>query len=277
MTKTPRIGVAGCGSMGLPMARNLIASGFDVAGYDIRPKEEFGDFSPYLCDSASDLAEACPVIFSVVRDWPQTLDVCFGDNGLVTGDTLPETLVISSTLSPGLIHELRSRIPDVIDLVDAPMSGAPFRAEDGTLTFMVGGDRPVVDRLMPAFSCMGSEITHLGTLGSGMTCKVLNNMLAATSVIAVREVMQAAEKLDFPIETLLRIARSSSGSTWFGDNKEKISWADEGYSIANTIGILEKDVQSLLDATEKFPELRINGFGEFIIGELRNLTPNVED
>lgn len=263
--------------MGLPMAQNMIAKGFSVRGYDIRPKEEFLDFQPNLCASASDLAAECPIIFSVVRDWSQTLDVCFGENGLFTGSIAPETLVISSTISPGLIDELRRRVPETTHLLDAPMSGAPYRAEDGSLTFMVGGDRPDVDRLMPAFSAMGTEITHIGPLGSGMTCKVLNNMLAATSVIAVREVMQAAEKLNFSTETLLRIARSSSGSTWFGDNKEKISWADEGYSIANTIGILEKDVQSLLDATEKFPELRINGFAEFIVGELRNLTPIGQD
>jgi 3-hydroxyisobutyrate dehydrogenase-like beta-hydroxyacid dehydrogenase len=277
LTKAPSIGIAGCGAMGLPMAQNLLSGGFEVWGYDIRPKEEFEGFSSRMRASAADLATDCPTVISVVRDWSQTIELCFEEQGLFTGNVVPKTLVVSSTLSPGLIHELRTRIPDTTHLVDAPMSGAPYRAIDGTLTFMVGGERPEVDKLMPAFSTMGSEITHLGALGSGMTCKVLNNMLAATSVIAVREIMEAAEKLDFPTETLLRIARTSSGSTWFGDNIEKISWADEGYSIANTIGILEKDVHALLDATEKFPELRINGFADFIVGELRNLTPVAED
>lgn len=277
MTEPASIGVAGCGAMGLPMARSLQRAGFTVRGYDIRPASEFGSFAPHLCGSASELASLCPVVLSVVRDWPQTLEVCFGANGLFTGDTVPEILVVSSTLSPDRIHELRERIPETTRLVDAAMSGTVYRAEDASLTFMIGGERPDIDRLMPIFSSMGTEINHIGPLGVGMTCKVLNNMLTATSVIAVREVMAAAEKLDFPTDALLRIARSSSGSTWFGDNMEKISWAHEGYSIANTIGILEKDVKALIDATEKFPELRINGFADYIVRELRNLTPVSQD
>ncbi|WP_373089172.1 NAD-binding protein, partial [Sneathiella sp.] len=145
--------------------------------------------------------------------------------------------------------------------------------EEATLTFMVGGAAGTVDDLMPAFRAMGSIVTHLGDVGAGTTCKVLNNMLAATSVIAVREVLKAAKALNFPEEKLLEVARTSSGSTWFGDNLKKISWANEGYSIINTIGILEKDVNALLDSMGDFPELRINEFAHVIIGELRNLTP----
>lgn len=275
--KITTIGVAGCGAMGLPMARNLLAAGFDVSGYDIRPKSDFGEFTNHMLESADALAARCPVVFSVVRDWQQTLDLCFGGRGLFTGETHPEILVISSTLSPKMIRLLRERVPEGTSLIDAPMSGAPFGAEEGTLTFMIGGDAGTVNKLMPAFKAMGSGINPLGDLGAGMTCKVLNNMLAATSVIVVREILKAAKALDFPPEKLLEVAKTSSGATWFGNNLKKISWANEGYSIVNTIGILEKDVNSLLDATGDFPELRINELAHVVIRELRNLTPVTED
>ncbi|MEX1036662.1 MAG: NAD(P)-dependent oxidoreductase [Sneathiella sp.] len=273
----PAIGVAGCGTMGLPMARQLLDGGFEVLGYDVRPRKEFGAFGEHMQESAAALAARCPIIISVVRDWQQTEDLCLGEDGLFTGDTHPEILVICSTLSPKQVHRLRDMLPVATALIDAPMSGAPYGAEDGTLTFMIGGEATTVQSLMPAFRVMGNEINHLGALGAGMTCKVLNNLLAATSVIAVREVVKAAKALDFPPDKLLEVASASSGATWFGNNMRKISWAKEGYSIVNTIGILEKDVRSLLDATGDFPELRINELGHAIIGELRNLTPMTDD
>lgn len=273
MTQKIKIGVAGCGAMGLPMARNLIENGFDVCGYDVRPKSEFGDFAKHMCDSGLALCHFAPIVISVVRDWSETTTLCFGENGLFSGNSFPEILVISSTLSPGMIRDLASRVPEETTIIDAPMSGTVYRATEGALTFMLGGDKSAVERLMPVFSAMGSQVNHLGPSGMGMTCKVLNNMLAATSVVAVREVLEAAEKLDFPAETLLRVAQTSSGSTWFGDNLDKIHWAGEGYSLTNTIGILEKDVNSLLDATSLHPELRINEFAKTIISELRNLRP----
>ncbi|MDF2368794.1 NAD(P)-dependent oxidoreductase [Sneathiella sp.] len=271
MVRQPVIGVAGCGEMGLPMARNLQQSGFEVYGYDVRPAGEFGDFSTRMLENAEALAARCPVIISVVRDWAQTEELCFGPDGLFSGEGHPETLIISSTLSPKMISNLRNIIPAGTQLIDAPMSGAPFRAEDGTLTFMLGGEPDVISVAMPAFQAMGSEINHLGPLGQGMMCKVLNNMLAASSVVAVREILNAADALGFPRDRLLEVASSSSGGTWFGDNLDKISWAKEGYSLINTIGILEKDVNALIDTTADFPELRINEFARSVIAELRNL------
>ena len=266
------VGVAGCGAMGLPMAKCLMKAGFDVFAYDVRPKDEFDDFVMHLVSDAATLAAKCPTVISVVRDFAQTEELCFGANGLFMGETPPETLIVSSTLSPKMVSILRDKLPAFTSLVDAPMSGAPYRAVQGTLTFMLGGDQAAIDVLMPIFKAMGNEVNHLGPLGQGMMCKVLNNMLASASVVAVREVLEAADTLGFPRKTLLDVAKSSSGGTWFGDNMDKISWAKEGYSVINTIGILEKDVNALLDATADFPELRINEFAKSIIGELRNLS-----
>ncbi|MFT5114077.1 MAG: 3-hydroxyisobutyrate dehydrogenase-like beta-hydroxyacid dehydrogenase [Parasphingorhabdus sp.] len=268
------VGIAGCGAMGLPMANNLAKSGFDVCGYDIRPHSEFPSLHQTLCNDAQQLLTHCSIVLSVVRDAKQTDELCFGHNGLFSGSQAPKTLVICSTLSTKYIQHLRQRIPDSTHLVDAPMSGAPYRAENGSLTFMLGGEETIIADLMPLFNAMGDEIHYLGPLGSGMTCKVLNNMLAATSTVAVRQVMQASEALGFPVEKLLEVARSSSGATWFGDNFDAISWSREGYDPHNTIGILEKDVRSLQDTIVDQDELTLNHFSEEIIKSLKKLTPN---
>ncbi len=266
-----KIGIVGCGEMGLPMATRLKKASFDVRGHDIKPIHSFGNFRANMISSKHEFGSTTDVLFSVVRNWQETEKVCFGTNGIFATSPPPVIFIVCSTRSPKYIHILREKLPADTVLVDAPMSGATYRAKDGTLTFMVGGDKAVVNYLRPLFEEMGKDINHLGELGRGMTCKVLNNMLAATSVVAVRQVLEAADYLDFPRDQLLDIAKTSSGSTWFGDNIANIDWADESYDATNTIGILEKDVQSLVETTEGKPDLNVNKFAKNIISALHKL------
>jgi 3-hydroxyisobutyrate dehydrogenase len=267
------IGVAGCGAMGLPMAQCLLAAGYDVWGYDIRPTPEFGSFSSRMITDPAVFAARCPTVISVVRDARQTDDLLFADQALFMRDERPRRLIVSSTLSPRFVMALPNRLPDGTALIDAPMSGAPIAAEQGTLTFMVGGPDALVDHCLPLFRAMGDAIYRLGPFGSGMVCKVLNNYAAASSVVAVRRIYDAAAQLDVDRNTLRRVMADSSGSTWFGDNFERISWAREGYDPANTIGIVEKDVRAMLDAVAPDGGEHAYPFDDAILAGLRALKP----
>ena len=81
-----------------------------------------------------------------------------------------------------------------------------------------------------------------------MTAKVLNNYVASASVVAVRRAYARARELGVDLEALRSVMKASSGATWFGDNFREIDWSREGYEANNTIGILEKDIRSGLDA-----------------------------
>jgi 3-hydroxyisobutyrate dehydrogenase len=181
--------------------------------------------------------------------------------------------MISSTLSPkfvrGLVEEVAGIAPKV-RFVDAPMSGAPFSAQAGTLTFMVGGASEDVNPLKPLLFAMGIDIHHLGAIGSGMSAKVLNNLVAASSVAATRRALLAADALGLPREKLLAVMQTSSGQNWFASNLSRISWAHESYSPDNTMGTLEKDVESMIDAIEgqNMPE---NYLEEAVVKALRSL------
>lgn len=243
------IGVVGCGAMGQPMAEALLRAGFETIGHDVRPAEEFGDFARHMVPSAGEIGTQAGTVISVVRDSGQTLDVIYG-----LGLRQPpgqghgvRTFIVSSTLSPRFVTGLRDLVHPGIALVDAPMSGAPFRARQGTLTFMLGGAEGDVSGLMPMFRAMGEAVHHLGPYGAGMAAKVLNNFVAATSVAAVRTVLSQAQALGLPPSRLLAVMRSSSGGTWYGDNLEHIDWSAETWDPANTIGILEKDVRAYMD------------------------------
>jgi 3-hydroxyisobutyrate dehydrogenase-like beta-hydroxyacid dehydrogenase len=253
-TTRPVIGVAGCGAMGLPMARAMLAKGFNVSGFDIRPVNDFGNFSKSMIESPTDFATRCEVVFCVVRDKQQVFDLCFEQQAVFSADEKPHTLVLSSTTSPAFVHALRQRLPDDVALIDAPMSGAPQAAIAATLTFMIGGDQQAITPLMPAFEAMGSKIHHLGPLGTGMTTKVLNNFVAATTVVAVRNVLHHASNLGLDKQTLLKVMNQSSGQTWFGSSFNQTTWSRETYDQSNTIGILEKDVRAFIEALPAGPE-----------------------
>jgi len=257
--------------MGLPMARQLRESGYDVWGFDIRPVNDFDGFQDRMIEDPAEFAGRVDTVVSIVRDWKQTQDLCFDVQGLFGCADHPTALVVSSTLSPRVLTLLKDRLPDDVKVVDAPMSGAPYRAATGTLTFMVGGNETVVNLLMPVFRVMGQDIHHLGSVGAGLACKVVNNFVASAGVVAVRKALEAAEALGIERETILDVMSSSSGGTWFGNNFNAIDWSAEGYDPLNTMGILEKDMMSFLDAMDGLSDNDGGVFEQAIIDHLRNM------
>ena len=254
------ITVAGCGSMGLPMARVLHRAGFNISGFDIRPVSDYPDFADKMLGDSDDISKS-KILISVVRDAHETLDLCFDDQAVYLKDGYPEILVLCSTLSPRFVDVLVSRLPSDVALIDAPMSGAPIAAEQGRLSFMLGGHPKLLDSLTVVFDALGERTFRCGGLGAGMTYKLLNNYVAAGSVIAVRRAYEMARILNVDLPHLREVMSASSGATWFGNRFDEIAWAREGYESGNTIGILEKDVLSALDAIKdhtKWEEAQID-------------------
>jgi 3-hydroxyisobutyrate dehydrogenase-like beta-hydroxyacid dehydrogenase len=271
------IGLAGLGDMGYPMARRLMEAGYDVIGHDVRPAEDFPLLGKRFVADAGDFAERADIVFSVVRDAAQTDDLLFGRQGIATRKGGPDLLVVCSTLSPRYVLALKDRLPGRIELVDAPMSGGPYSAEEGILTFMLGGDGDTVFALDPLFRVMGQTIHHLGATGSGMTCKVLNNFVCAASVVAVRRAGLLAPELGLDPAKLREVMSSSSGASWFGNNFDRIKFAREGYDPANTMGIIRKDVGAFLDAVSGGDESLLQDFELAVARGIETLPPEPED
>src|SRR5258708_2716996 len=273
MSKSPVVGVAGCGSMGVPMGQGVQHAGYEVWGLDVRPASEFGSFQSRMLEDPEEFASRVQVVISVVRDVAQSLELCFDRQALFTRAQYPKTLIVSSTLSPRFLPELRSRLPGDVTLIDAPMSGAPHAARLRQLSFMLGGPDDALDRLMPLFQAMGQHVFRLGPLGAGMTAKVLNNYVASASVVAVRHAYARALELGADLEALRSVMQASSGATWFGDNFHEIDWAGEGFEANNTIGILEKDIRSGLDAMSGAERAGPDAFDAALLAAIRAMKP----
>jgi len=243
------IGIAGCGTMGLPMLEVLLKNKVKAIGYDVRPQEDFLSLKENFVSSKRVFFENTDVIFSLVRDINQTLELCEGTDGLFNLNST-KTLIICSTLSPAFLNDFIKKAPENIEVIEAPMSGAPIRAKEASLTFMVGSTKNQFETISPILNILGRTIHHIGKFGSGMSVKVLNNFVASCSVVAVRHVLSEAKNLNISTDQLLEILNCSSGKTWFSENLYSIDWSKESYNKENTIGILEKDVNSYLDGLQ---------------------------
>ncbi|OUS08338.1 3-hydroxyisobutyrate dehydrogenase [Rhodobacterales bacterium 52_120_T64] len=252
-----KLGVAGCGRMGLPMARAISEAGFNTQGFDTRPLAEFGDFQVSMAGSVTEFTTELTTLFTVVRDQRQTDDVLFNDQGLIAKADKLTHIVISSTLSPKYVRELRGRIPQQIKLIDAPMSGAAIAAEEKRLSFMLGGHAEDIAHIQPYLNAIGKHFHVMGAFGAGMAAKVLNNLLAASSTVATRLVLDWADELGVEEARLLDLMHTSSGQTWFGSNFNDIEFARDGFDPENTIGILKKDVEAAMDGAPDNADLKL--------------------
>ncbi len=265
MQEFGRIVVAGCGRMGLPMARALRAAGFNAGGHDVRPSPAFDDFAGHMVDAAA--MQQADILITVVRDAAETDALLFGAQAALSGRV--RTLIVSSTLSPRFVTALRGSVPNHIHLIDAPMSGAQIAAEERRLSFMLGGDAALLDRMQPLFAAMGTKFHRMGAFGAGMAAKVLNNYVAATNVATTRRVLDWATGLGLDRAKLLALMHDSSGQNWFASQFEQIEFARDGFAPDNTIAILPKDVAAALDGAGA-PD---DPVGQAVMAYLKTLTP----
>ena len=244
-----KIGLAGCGNMGLPMLNSMVVKNIDVKGYDIERKKFLSALGSNFEGCKKSFLADRNIIISVVRDEEDTLELCQGDDGLFEQKS-KKILIISSTLSPRFLVDLKRKAPKNITMIDAPMSGATIAAKEAKLTFMVGCEKKLFVYITPLLGLMGKQINHIGNYGAGMMVKVLNNFIAASSVVSVRHVLHQAQKFELDLEVLFKTIDTSSGQTWFGTNRENIEWFKESFESNNTMGILRKDVLAYIDAFE---------------------------
>ena len=268
-----KIGLAGCGNMGLPMLNSLVKKNIDAQGYDIENKKSLSALGGNFEGCKKRFLADRKILISVVRDAEDTLELCQGKDGLFEQQS-SKILIISSTLSPRFLIDLKSKAPKNIIVIDAPMSGATIAAKEAKLTFMVGCEKKLFVYIAPLLGLMGNQINRIGNYGAGMMVKVLNNFIAASSVVSVRHVLHQAQKFELDIEALFKTIDTSSGQTWFGTNRRNIEWFKEPFENNNTMGILTKDVLAYVDAFENEIDKDnfVNGgLSKSILKALRNM------
>jgi 4-hydroxybutyrate dehydrogenase / sulfolactaldehyde 3-reductase len=207
-----RVLFVGLGTMGLPMATNLVRAGFNVSGFDAnrRTVDAFVSAGGHGSDDVRLAAAGCSVLVTMLPDDRIVTDVLGGANGLI-GCLRPGALVIEmSTTGPGtkqtLLGEAAAR---GVGFIECPVGKTVEHAVAGTLSLMAGGDARLIDRARPILGVMGSEVHVCGEVGAASAMKLINNALVACINAASIEALVAGSKAGLSVETMMSVLKTT--------------------------------------------------------------------
>jgi 2-hydroxy-3-oxopropionate reductase len=192
-----RIGFIGLGIMGKPMARNLLAAGFELTVHSRSPEpvDELVAAGATRGSDPAAVASASDVTITMLPDTPDVEMVLAGSRGVIEGAT-PGSLVIDmSSIDPGATRTMAAAFhARGIAMLDAPVSGGERGAIDATLSIMVGGADDAFRRAAPIFDALGKSIVLVGPSGAGQVAKACNQLVVAATIEAVAEALLLAER-----------------------------------------------------------------------------------
>jgi 3-hydroxyisobutyrate dehydrogenase len=207
----------GLGNMGLPMAKNLLAAGHAVTGFDLNA-EALAELTGAGGTSAETAAVAVADADAVVTALPAARHVkgIYCGQGGILDTAKPGTVFIDcSTIDTASAREVIAEAEERgQQMVDSPMSGGIGGATAGTLTFMVGGSEAGFAAARPFLDAMGKNIFHAGGPGAGSAAKICNNMMLAIQMISVAEGFSLAEKLGLEAQKLYDISSTATARCW---------------------------------------------------------------
>jgi 3-hydroxyisobutyrate dehydrogenase-like beta-hydroxyacid dehydrogenase len=212
-----RVAFCGLGIMGGPMAANLARAGFELSVYT-RTREKAERFaSEHGARAAAtprEAAEGAATVITMVPDAPEVEEVLLGEQGAAHGLEEDALAIDMSTIAPTAARAIGERLAeDRIAFLEAPVSGSRPKAEDGTLTIMVGGEAGDFERARRLFDAMGERIVHVGPQGHAQLAKLLTNTMGAVHAVALAESVLAAEKVGLDPGAFLEVAAGSAGNS----------------------------------------------------------------
>lgn len=224
-----KIAFLGAGNMGGAMIRNLLKRGHDVRVFN-RTKEKtiaLGDAGATLCDTPREAAAGAAIIMSMLIDDDASRACWVGSEGALEGGFEANVLAIEcSSVSPSWILELGQHVSGRMRLIDCPVAGRPDAAAAGTLKIFAGGDVDDISRAEPVLRAFASKVTRFGPLGSGVTFKLIYNMVGATQIVAVAEALYACKHAG--IDMSLAAQALSEGNTGSPHITRHSQWMSAG-------------------------------------------------
>ncbi len=209
-----KIGFIGLGNMGSKMVVNLVEANYEVIGYDIN-ENLVNKLVPNGIHKASNLNEITDDVDVIITMLPngEIVEKVYEN---IIDKLKPETLLSDcSTIDVKTAKNLHKMCSDKNLLsLDAPVSGGVGGAENGTLTFIVGGNEKAYNLMLPLFEVMGKKSVLCGPASSGQAAKACNNMLLATTMIGVGEAFNLGENLGLDLNKLFDVLSTSTGNCW---------------------------------------------------------------
>ena len=250
-----KIGFVGLGTMGKPMALNLLKAGFQVticAHQNMAPVKELEAVGASVVGTPREVAENSEVVITCLPDSPQVDQVVTGVDGLLAGSKPGLIIIDTSTINPQVAQVLASQAAEKgCVLLDAPMSGGEVGAIAGKLTFMVGGDKDAIVACEDVFMAMGQKTYMAGGPGNGQVVKLCNNLMLGINLVGVCEAFAMGVKAGVDASVLAEIVQASSGGSAVIERYFPKTIAKNQYKPGFRLKLMAKDMNLALAAAKQ--------------------------
>jgi len=250
--KGQKVGFIGLGNMGRHMASNLVNKGHEVMVYDLShgAVQSLVDIGATGASTTQEVAQQADVLITMLPSSPHVQEVFAGPEGIAPLIKEGALVIDSSTIDPTTSRQVAQVVEKQtgVQMVDAPVSGGVGGAEQGTLTFMVGGLDEAFARAQPILADMGKNIVHCGDIGTGQVAKVCNNLVLGISMVGVSEAMALGIKAGMDPKKLAGIFNTSSARCWSSDTYNPCPGvmegvpASRGYTGGFGVDLMKKDL-----------------------------------
>ncbi|MBZ5626135.1 MAG: NAD(P)-dependent oxidoreductase [Acidobacteriia bacterium] len=245
-----KLGFLGLGLMGYPMARNLLRAGHEVALWShtsAKAHKLAAEAKGRFCDTPKQVAENAECIFLCVGDTEMAKAVMLGPGGLIEG-VRPGTVVAdASTISPSESRRIGTAFrAKGVEFLDIPCTGSTPGAEGGTLTFMIGGDQSVFEKVKPYLEPMGKRLYYCGGPGMGLQAKLSQNLILSNILMAFNEGMVLAAKGGIDPQLMLDILENSAARSGLIAYKAPFVFRRD-FQANFSVKWMDKDVGLVLD------------------------------
>jgi len=248
-----KLGFLGLGIMGYPMARNLLRAGHEVAVWSHtadKAQELAAGEKGVFCETPRQVAEFAECAFLCVGNTAMSEEVLLGKDGLAAGARPGMVIADASTVSPSRSRAIGAELAKRgFHFLDAPCTGSKPGAEKGTLTFMVGGDKDVFDRVRPYFEPMGQQLYYCGGPGQGLAAKLTQNLILSNLLQAFNEGLVLSTKAGVDPALMLEILNNSAARSGLISFKAPYV-LDRNFETNFSVKWMHKDIELMLEAAK---------------------------
>jgi len=251
---TKHIGFIGLGAMGLPIAKNLLKAGYELSvGYHInkKPAEEIERMGATVCSTYEEVASRSEIIILVLPNAPEIEQVLFSERGVMSG-IRPGTVVIDmSTIDLSESRRFAAQLQEAdCEFVDAPISGGPPGAEKATLAVMIGAKPETYDEIKALFPHIAKTIVYCGGNGLGLAAKMANNLIAASTIVAISEALSLAIKAGIDPDTLYEVLKGATANSALLNVKFP-AFLKDNYDPGFKLSLMCKDIGIITNAAKE--------------------------
>lgn len=251
MTTDNSVAIIGTGNMGGGMARNLLSHGFKVHVRDIDASktQALQALGAQVHSSPVTMAAVAPLLIVCVVTAEEAQDVLFGAQGVASAFKPGQTVMLCPTIAPQDVERFAQQLLALgVHTIDAPMSGGPARATEGTMSLMVACLDAVFAQHAHVLHVLSNQLFRISErVGDGARTKLVNNLLAGINLVGAAEALALAERMGLSAQTTLDVIGKSSGHSWVGMDRMQRALKNDFEPLAH-MTLLTKDTRLACEA-----------------------------